>query len=985
MTPSAFQRVGDRYGHFVARRLTAIPEIQSTLLELEHEPTGAQIMQIANDDEENLFNLSFRTHPDKSNGVAHILEHTVLCGSRQFPIRDPFFSMSRRSLNTFMNALTGPDFTCYPASSQVPKDFYNLLEVYLDAVFHPTLSRLSFLQEGHRLEFLKPDDPGTPLVFKGIVFNEMKGAMANPDSRLSEALMQALFPNLTYGINSGGDPKEILDLTYEELKAFHSNFYHPSRCLFYFYGNLPIKGHLDFLQKHAFDGVKKVEPLPFLPKQPRFKGPVQVKTHYPISQEEEKSDKTLIGLAWLTCSILEQEELLALTVLDVVLSGTDAAPLKMALLRSGLCKQADTTIELEISEAPFIIVCKGCQEKSGEAIEKIVRNVLEQIVREGIPGHLIDAAIHQIELARTEITGNSSPYGLSLFWRSALLKQHGGHPEDGLKIHTLFQQLHQKVKDPSYFPTLIQKYFLKNHHFICVEMEPDATLAAKELADEQERLGQIQHALTEPESHKILDQAKELASYQESSAEENLDTLPKVSLSDVQKEGKEYPLIREAFGDFTLFAHPCFTNELTYADLVFDLPYIAEEDLPLVRLFTLLLPQLGCGGRTYDQHLEYLLQHTGGVGASLELNLQATTTEKMRPSLTLRGKALNRKVDKLFPIFRDMVLSVDFTDAGRLNELLMQHLHAVEHSIQNSSLRYAVNLAASGFSTSSRINNLWFGLDYYHWLKERVKEFESHAIPLIESLQRIQNECLGSAGAHLVLSCDPEMVYQLKQEAFFGLGEIPPKQLPPWDSHYPHAEKKSQARIISSPVAFTAMLFPSVLYTHPYAAALSIASEIMENRTLHKKIREQGGAYGTGAVNSILAGQFYFYAYRDPHLKSTLKAFSDAVHALVNKKILSKDIEEAKLGLFQDLDAPTPPGSRSISTYHRFRGGRTPEMRQRFREALLNCGREEIQQTAKEILLPGLDQSVVVTFAGKELLEKENALLKERALPLFNI
>lgn len=986
MQTSKLQAVGDRYGHFVVTRLKEIPEIQSTLIELEHEPTGAQILQIANDDDENLFNLSFRTHPENSNGVAHILEHTVLCGSRKFPVRDPFFSMSRRSLNTFMNALTGPDFTCYPASTQVPKDFYNLLEVYLDAVFHPTLSKLSFLQEGHRLEFLKSDDPNSPLVFKGIVFNEMKGAMASPDARLSEAIMKALFPNLTYGFNSGGEPYEIMNLTYEELKAFHTQYYHPSRCLFYFYGNLPIEKHLDFLQKLAFDGVEKQPPLPFLPTQIRFTKNAHVKCTYPIHEEEEEiTHKTLIGMAWLTCSILDQEELLALTVLDVVLSGTDAAPLKMALLKSGLCKQADSTIEAEMSEVPFVIVCKGCTETSGDALEELVRSTLIQLTREGIPAHLIDAAIHQIEMARTEITGHSSPYGLSLFWRSALLKQHGGNPEDGLKIHTLFQQIHQKVKDPHYFPRLIEKYFLNNPHFVRVDMLPDTTLATKELADEHEKLAEIIRSLKDSDIQAIMQQAKELAAHQDNSLDDKLETLPTVTLADVQREGKEFPLVHEQFGKLELYSHICFTNGLTYADLVFDLPLFSESDLPLLRLFTVLLPQIGCGGRKYDQHLEYLLEHTGGVGVSLDLGIQASSIDMMRPSLSIRGKALNRKLDKLFPIFRDMIVGADFTDTGRLKELLMQHLHGLENNIQHSSLRYAVSLAARGFSISSKINNAWYGLEYYWWLKETVKELERDALPLIENLQRIQDYCLGAQGAHLVLGCDQECLERLKAEAFYGLEEIPAKRLPKWKNDFIEAEKLSQARIISSPVAFTAMLFPSVLYSHPYAAALSIASEIMENRTLHKRIREQGGAYGCGAVNATLSGQFYLYSYRDPHLKSTLKAFHDAVQGLVSKKIFEKDIIEAKLGLFQDLDAPTPPSSRAITAYARMRGGRTPELRQRYRESLFHCKKEQIQQAAKEILLPGLEQSVVVSFASKELLEKENALLKEKALPVFLI
>jgi Zn-dependent M16 (insulinase) family peptidase len=257
-------------------------------------------MHIATEDPENLFCLSFQTIPDTSNGVAHILEHTVLCGSQKFPVKDPFFAMNRRSLNTFMNALTGADFTCYPAASQVPKDFYNLLEVYLDAVFHPDLKELSFLQEGHRLEFTNPADPQSPLEYKGIVYNEMKGALSSSSARLAEAINQSLFPDVTYGINSGGDPKDIPKLSYKELKEFHQKFYHPSRCLFFFYGNMPLESHLDFIAKHTLDQTEKQPPLPPLPLQPRFKEPVYRTLSYPIAPEEDPTDKALIGLTWLT-------------------------------------------------------------------------------------------------------------------------------------------------------------------------------------------------------------------------------------------------------------------------------------------------------------------------------------------------------------------------------------------------------------------------------------------------------------------------------------------------------------------------------------------------------------------------------------------------------------------------------------------------------------------------------------------------------------
>lgn len=980
-----FQTAGERYGNFLITKISELSEIHCTLIEVEHEPTGAQIMHLASDDDENLFNLSFRTLPEHSDGVAHILEHIVLCGSKKFPIRDPFFGMKRRSLNTFMNALTGGDFTCYPAASQVPKDFYNLLDVYLDAVFRPQLTKQSFLQEGHRLEFMKPDDPNSPLLFKGIVFNEMKGAMASGEARLGVALMHALFPDLTYGVNSGGDPKEIPNLTYEDLKAFHAKYYHPSRCLFYFYGNIPLEQHLDFLEKHAFEGVQKVPPIPLLPKQSRFKEKVVKTATYPISEEEDLTEKTLVGMSWLTCSILEQEELLALNVLDVVLAGTDAAPLKMALLKSNLCKQADAFLDNEMSEVPFTIVCKGCEKESGKPLEELVRATLAKIEKEGLPEHLIDAAIHQIEMGRSEITGNSSPYALSLFWRSALLKQHGGNPEDGLKVHTLFHRLREKVKDPRYLPSLIRKYLLDNSHFVRLDMHPDKTLAHQEIHEEEKKLVALCQKLQDRDVKHILQQSKELIAYQESAKEENFDLLPNVGLEDVKKEGKEFPLIKEKVGNFDLFTHLCFTNEMIYSDIIFDLPHIEERNLPFLRLFALLLPQVGCGGRNYQQHLEYLLEHTGGVGLWLDLCLQADDPSKMRPSLAIRGKALKRKLDKLFPIFHDLIVSADFTDVNRLKELLMQHLHAIENSVMNSSLRYAVNLAARGLSTASKIANAWFGLDYYWALKEIVAAFEKNPKPLIENLQRLQSECLGVEKMDLILSCDEESLETLKQEGFFGLSEMPLHPFMPWKGDYAAAESQSQGRVTAAPVAFTAMLFPSVCFTHPAAAALSIASEIMENKILHKRIREQGGAYGAGAVNGLLSGQFYFYAYRDPHLKTTLDAFREAVEEMIAGNFNDADLKEAKLCLFQDIDSPTPPGGRGITAYSRLRGERTAERRQQFRNHLFTCQKEEIIEGAKKYLLPGVNEGVVVSFAGKELLEKENDLLKEKALPIFQI
>lgn len=975
--------IGQSYHHFKVTKSIPISELQCTLIELVHTPTGAQVMHIQNEDPENLFCLSFQTLPNSSNGVAHILEHTVLCGSRKFPVKDPFFAMQRRSLNTFMNALTGSDFTCYPASTQVPKDFYNLLDVYIDAVFHPTLNELSFLQEGHRLEFADPSDPQSPLEHKGVVFNEMKGAMSSISTRLNEAINSALFPDLTYGVNSGGDPKNIPELSYEELCAFHSTFYHPSRCLFFFYGNMPLEGHLDFIENNILKDVKKADPLPQIPLQPRFKEPRRITAGYPILPEESTLDKTMIAFSWLTCHILEQQELLAISIIEIILMDTDASPLKMALLKSGLCKQASCFMDSEISEIPVVISLKGCNPESADDLELLIRNTLEKITQRGIPLSQVENAIHQLEFYRSEITGDHSPFGLSLFMRSALLKQHGGTPEDGLKIHTHFDELRKRnLEDPNYLTGLIKKYFIDNKHFVRVVMVPDKELSETEAAEEKATLSAIQQNLTERETAQIIRKAEELEKLQKKHEEENFDILPKVTLKDVPRTSRVFPLTREKIGPLEVFHHTCFTNEIVYADLVFELPEVAEKDLSLVRFFTTIISQMGCGGRNYIDNLEYIQANTGGIGAFLTLNLQAEDHRNFLPSLYIRGKALHRKANKLFRLIYEIATSVDFTDISRLKEIILKQYTGLQSNLNQNSLKYAINLSASSLDVPSRIANAWYGLDYFWTLKDLAENFDERASDLIKKLQDLQESLLCLENPHMIITSDAAIYDQIKGNGLYGLQQLTTKPFKKWKGNYSVQTPYSHARIITSPIAFTGKVMKTISYTNPDAPALSIAAFILDNLTLHTLIREQGGAYGGGAVSNAMSGNFYFYSYRDPNISSTLDAFDVAVHNLAKGKFQDTDLEEAKLEMIQALDAPVAPGSRGDLAYSWMREGKTLEVRQAFRDRVLNLKRQQIIDAVKKHLIDGVNSATTVVFAGKELIEKENIkLLAQNKLP----
>jgi Zn-dependent M16 (insulinase) family peptidase len=966
------QNPGQKYGDFELTRLTEIKELKCVLSELVHLPTGAHIMHIGNDDPENLFCLSFRTLPLSSNGVAHILEHTVLCGSKKFPIKDPFFSMNRRSLNTFMNALTGSDFTCYPAATQNTQDFYNLLDVYLDAVFHPNLEPLSFAQEGHRIELSNPDDPNSPLEYKGIVFNEMKGALSSADARLSEIMNEELFPDITYGYNSGGDPKHIPDLTYEELVDFHKTFYHASRCLFFFYGNLPLEEHLDFIEKHALADVEKLGPLKKPVTQPRFKEKKSIVASYPISSDEEITDKTLISFGWLTCNILQQEELLALSVVEIILMDTDASPLKRALLDSKLCKQVSCFTETDYTEIPLIITLRGCNRESADHLEAIIKETLTKVIKDGFSAESVENALHRVEFYRSEITGDHAPFGLSLFFRSGLIKQHGADPEHGLMIHSLFQNLRNHIaSNPHYLTELIQKYMLDNTHFVRITMVPDPLLGAKEIEIEQQTLKKIRDSLSEEELTKLKLQAKILSKFQQDQEEEDLDVLPKVTLSDVDPHVREFELHAEKINNLNVFHHDCFTNEIVYADITFNLPAIEEKDLPFVRLFTIILTQIGAGGRNYIENLDYIQAKTGGISSSLSLNLQATDADTFMPSLHLHGKALHRYAKNLFEILTDTIMSADFTDKSRIKEILSKHYTGLQSSFNQNALKYAINLSTSCINVPGALINEWYGLHYYETIQHLALNLDAEIDALCLKMQHLQETLLTVPQKDLIITCDRVLYTFLKENAFFGLELLKNNTPKLWDGQYTLPSVVSQERVIASPVAFIGKVFKTIAFNHEDAAALSISSYLLDNMVLHQKIREQGGAYGGGAVCNAMAGNYYFYSYRDPNIVSTLAAFIEAIAEIADGNFDDEDLNEAKLEMIQGMDAPISPGTRGYIAYCWLKEGKTSEIRQYFRDKVLKLKAEDICKAVKNHIQKQFGQGKTIIFAGKELLEKE--------------
>lgn len=977
---------GFQYKNFIVKRATFIEELQVTLVELLHTKSHASIMHIAAEDSENLFCLSFRTLPPTSNGVAHILEHTVLCGSEKFPVRDPFFSMTRRSLNTFMNALTGADFTCYPAASQIEKDFYNLLAVYLDAVFHPTLDRLSFLQEGHRLEFQQPHDPSTPLECRGVVYNEMKGALSSPTTRLMEAVGKALFPDVPYGCNSGGDPKEIPSLTHEALKTFWHEYYHPSRCLFYFYGDIPLQKHLDYLEAHAFKDVKAASCLPPVPKQPRFTAPRTIEGEYPSTGDANQ--KTMIACAWLTCANTDHITTLALSILESILMETDGSLLKLPLLQSGICSQVISSLDTELAEVPWSISCIGCTPDAHEKIDNIVNTALEGILRQGIDPHLVENALHLAELARSEIVGNGSPYGLSLFWRSGLVQQHGGDPLSGLQIHNQFNELRTQIAaNPRFFEELIQTYLLDNPHRICVILRPSHELVQKEADREKDWLEEMRSKLTQDEIKVIVQDSAALKALQEDEAQNN-NCLPTISLQDAPKESRKLLLHHSHINHTELFSHLTFTNQISYLDVIRPLPHIPKDDVWLLRLFSYLLPQLGAGPRNYQQNLEYIQANTGGIATALSLNLQVDDPNRFTPSFHLRGKALSHKLDKLAQLLFETTTAPNLSERKRIREIIFKHVTQLETQLNQSGLHYAQTLSASSLNAPLSLKEQWYGIHYFQKLRELAQSYEQQEEQLLQRLQKLGELLLNTQGVQILFTGDETSYLQAQENAFWGLGDLPTRGIPHWKYQPTLHSIPSQIRLLSSPVAFTSYVLPACPYLSYHAPYLSIISQLVDNIYLHQAIREQGGAYGSGAAYNPMAGMFSFYSYRDPHLTSTLEAFRYSLTLIAEGKFDEEDLLEAKREIIQGLDAPLAPSTRGEVAYGWWREGKSFELRQAFREKIFSASCQDIQAAVTNELLPNIPQGLVVSCAGEDLARRENLKLVERgekSLEIFSI
>jgi Zn-dependent M16 (insulinase) family peptidase len=978
--PRAPLGVGDRCAGFRVARVVPLEDLRAHLCLLEHEATGARYLHLANRDQENTFAVMFPTFPTDSTGVAHILEHTVLCGSAKFPVRDPFFSMVKRSLNTFMNAFTASDWTMYPFATQNRKDFYNLMDVYLDAVFRPRLDDLSFKQEGHRLEEVPGANGEAPLAFKGVVYNEMKGAMSAPDQILGRALLAALYPDTTYRHNSGGDPREIPRLTHADLQAFHRRHYHPSNAFFYSYGNLPLADHLAFLETHYLGAFTRQPRLPEVPPQPRWSSPRQTVCTYPIAPTEDLARRSQVGLAWLATDIRDAFEVLVLDLLEQILLGHAASPLRKALMDSGLGSAlADATgYEADNRDTLFACGLKDTSADAGPAVEALILETLDRLARQGVPAEAREAALHQLEFQRREVTNTPYPYGIKLLLALAATWLHGGDAPELLRFTPHLERLRQAAEQPGFLEERLRHHFLDNPHRVRFALHPDPQEGVRQTEAERLELARREAHLTPDERRRLGADAAALETRQ--AATEDLGVLPTLELTDIPAEVTRIAPTRAQDPGLAFYEQP--TAGIVYFAAAFHLAALPAETLPLVPFFCRAFTRLGTARRDFADLARRLDLYTGGLGLSANARSACGDPPTPLAFLALSGKCLDRHLAPMCDLVEELLFEVEFSDLARLRQVLREYRAGFESTIVNGGHRYAMSLASRWFTPAARLNETWNGIHQLRFVKGLTEDTsEARLADLAAQLTGLARILFPRAASHWALIGDPgplataaPRMEGLRQR----LAEIPFK---PWALPETAADgpQPREGWSTASAVSFAAQAFPSVSLTHADAPAMAVIAKMLRSLYLHREIREKGGAYGGFAVFNPEDGLFAMASYRDPQIAGTLRVFEGARSFLLPGSFREDDVKEAVLQVCSEIDKPDPPGPAARKAFYRRLLGLSDEERQRFKARLLALDATGVRQAAERRFPVSPAAGAVAVIGAAEALEAANRELAPSA------
>ena len=945
---------------------------------LRHKKTGARVMLIENSDENKVFNIAFRTPPKNSTGVAHILEHSVLCGSREFPLKDPFVELVKGSLNTFLNAMTYPDKTCYPIASCNDRDFQNLMHVYLDAVFYPNIYKKEeiFRQEGWNYHLEKKEGP---LKYNGVVYNEMKGAFSSPDDVLEREIMNSLFPDTTYGCESGGDPVNIPDLSYEEFLDFHRQYYHPSNSFIYLYGNMDMEEKLEFIDSHYLSAFDSLAIDSQIRDQEAFAQVKDIQKNYPVSEDEGEEDNTYLSYNMVVGEAADINLSLAFEVLDYALLSAPGAPLKQALLDAKIGKDIYGSFEDGIKQTYFSIVAKGANLSQKEEFVKVIRDTLTKIMEEGIDKKAVTAGINYYEFRFREADFSSYPKGL-MYGLDILSSWLYDDTKPFCEVQLLegFEFL-KKALEEGYFEDLIRKYLLDNTHGAILSLVPEKGLAAKRDKELEEKLENYRKSLSDEELTRMVENTKALEAYQESEEDpEALTCIPMLSREDIKKEITGLTNEEHYVDDSLFLYHDVCTNGIGYADLLFE---IHDFDVNTVHYLGLLKSVLGAvdtENYSYGELFNEVNARTGGISYGIEVFDDAQDTDAFRAMFAVRGKALYPEMDFMFSMIREVLTTSKLTDTKRLYEIIARVKSRAQASLASAGHSTAVLRGASYASPMAAFQDEMAGIGYYQFIEKLEKDFDSCKDEIVKNLRKVMEEvlrpenfCVSYTGERESLDVVKAQAAGIKKVLFNGQKPESVKQAP--------CIKKNEAFKTSGQVQYVAQNGNFRKKGLEYTGALEILKVILSYDYLWINLRVKGGAYGcmSGFKRN---GESFLVSYRDPHLKRTLEVYQGVPDYIRAFEADEREMTKYIIGTISNKDVPRTPQMQGSISKTAYFSNVTEDMLQKERNQILGAQKEDIQKLAALVEAVLSDDQICVVGSETAIEKAEDVFMEVKPL-----
>ena len=953
-----------------------IKDINSVTYLCRHKKTGAKVALVSNDDDNKVFYIGFRTPPKNSTGVAHILEHSVLCGSKEFPVKDPFVELVKGSLNTFLNAMTYPDKTIYPVASCNDKDFQNLMHVYLDAVFYPNIYKNEsiFRQEGWHYELESPEDE---LTINGVVYNEMKGAFSSPDDVLEREMMNSLYPHTTYGCESGGDPEVIPELTYEEFLYFHRKYYHPTNSYIYLYGNMDMAEKLTFIDEHYLSAFEKQEIDSEIGEEPKFLTPAHIVKEYPINEDEDEEENTYLSLNIAVGDSLDRELYVAFQILDYALCSAPGAPLKQTLVDKGIGKDVYSIYENGIKQPYFSVVAKDTSISKEEEFLASIEEVLQKIVKNGFDEKALLAGINYYEFKYREADFGSYPkglmYGLQVLdsWLYEETK-----PFVHIEANATFAALRDKVKS-GYFEELVQKYLLENTHRSVVILKPRKGLLEDQETALKDRLAAVKAAMSQEEIQDVIEKFRKLNEFQETEdSKEDIEKLPLLERSDMKKEANGFDNEVRSIGDTTLLYHNLFTNGIGYLRLIFKLDEIPGEYFPYIGLLKGCLGLLNTENYKYGDLFNEMNLITGGMAAVNNAYGDVQDLDACHVTLELKTKVLYPNLEKAIALMQEIILTSDFTDTKRLAEILAEGKSRMQAQMISGGHSVAAGRAMSYGSVAGAVSEILSGIPFYRLTAHLDAHFEEKKEQLVAKLQELakmifrkENLMVDFVGDESVLPQLNAPIEHLKE----ALYTCPVKK----EHFVPELSKKNEGLMTSGQVQYVCRAGNFRKKGLPYKGTLRVLKVMMGYEYLWVNVRVKGGAYGC-MCNFGKSGDSYFVSYRDPNLGKTLEIYEKAAEAIAGFTADERTMTQYIIGAISDLDMPMNPAAKGLRSLSAYMTGVTEEMMQKERDELLAATQEDIRKLAAYIRA-FMEQDYLCVVGNANKIKEEEKLFMEIA------